>query len=122
MPVQVAQHAGFCMGVRRAVMEAMKAASTGEDIVTFGQLVHNPEVIDRLSQTGVPAVDTVAQATGKTVIIRSHGVSPEVLVALRKVAGGIIDLTCPFVNRLHDTVAAYSAAKKGRKSSSSRRP
>ena len=48
MPVVVAQHAGFCMGVRRAVNEALKAAEGGAEIVTFGELVHNPQVIEKL--------------------------------------------------------------------------
>ena len=53
MSVQVARHAGFCMGVRRAVLEAMKAANTEKDIATIGELVHNPEVIRKLSEIGI---------------------------------------------------------------------
>ena len=48
MPIEVARHAGFCMGVRRAVDEAQKAADSGKTIVTFGELVHNPQVIERM--------------------------------------------------------------------------
>ncbi len=109
MPVVVAQHAGFCMGVRRAVNEALKAAEGGAEIVTFGELVHNPQVIEKLEAVQVSAVHEIEQARGKTVMIRSHGVAPAVTAKLREAAGNVIDLTCPFVARLHDVVARYSA-------------
>lgn len=112
MPILVAKHAGFCMGVRRAVVEAMKAAETEKDIVTIGELVHNPEVIHRLEAAGIHAVATPAEATGHTVIIRSHGVGPEIYRELEARGLHTIDLTCPFVQRLHQTVATYSETGK----------
>lgn len=109
MPILVGQHAGFCMGVSRAVKEALKAAETEADVVTFGELVHNPEVIRHLREKGVRQVDDIAQTQGKAVIIRSHGVTPEVLEELTRRSRKIIDLTCPYVARLHDIVGKYSA-------------
>ncbi len=109
MPIEIARHAGFCMGVRRAVDEAQKAAESGNAIVTFGELVHNPQVIERLESIGIVAVHDVEQTRGKTVIIRSHGVSPQVASQLEQTAEQVIDLTCPFVARLHQVVAKYSA-------------
>ena len=108
MPITVARHAGFCMGVRRAVDGAVKAAEEGKKIVSFGELAHNPEVIDRLSSIGISVIHQVEEASGKVVLIRSHGVSPEVTKALESTAAEVIDLTCPFVARLHDFVARYS--------------
>jgi 4-hydroxy-3-methylbut-2-enyl diphosphate reductase len=112
MPVTVARHAGFCSGVRRAVEEAIKAASTEKHIVTLGELVHNPEVIRQLEAIGVRAVDSPGEASGGTVIIRSHGVAPEMYRELDARGLLTIDLTCPFVKRLHDTVAQYSQTGK----------
>ncbi len=109
MPVSVARHAGFCMGVRRAVDGAVKAAGKGKPIVSFGELAHNPEVIEHLASIGVSVIHTPEEARGKVVLIRSHGVSPQVTEALREVADEVIDLTCPFVSRLHEVVARYSA-------------
>ena len=109
MSVQVARHAGLCMGVRRAVLEAMKAADTENDIATIGELVHNPEVIRKLEEIGVRAVTTPAEAPGRTVIIRSHGVGPDVYRELDALGLKTIDLTCPFVQKLHTIVAQYSA-------------
>ena len=112
MPILVAKHAGFCMGVRRAVVEAMKAAQTEEGIATIGELVHNPEVIKQLEDAGVHAVETPAEVTGNTVIIRSHGVAPEMYRELDARGLMTIDLTCPFVTRLHEIVAKYSETGK----------
>ena len=109
MPISVARHAGFCMGVRRAVDGALKAADEGKTIVSFGELAHNPEVIEKLASHGISVINTVEEAQGKTVLIRSHGVSPAVTQALCELADEVIDLTCPFVKRLHDFVANYSA-------------
>ena len=108
MPISVARHAGFCMGVRRAVDGAVKAAEEGKKIVSFGELAHNPEVIERLSSIGISVIHTVEEAAGRVVLIRSHGVSPEVTQALKRTADEVIDLTCPFVARLHDFVGRYS--------------
>ena len=109
MPVLVALHAGFCMGVKRAVDGAVKAAQEGKSIVSFGELAHNPEVIRRLNDMGISVIHEVDEARGKVVLNRSHGVAPEVTEALRRTADEVIDLTCPFVSRLHDVVAHYSS-------------
>ena len=56
MPLEVAAHAGFCMGVRRAVEAAMKVAGTGVPSCTLGALIHNPTVVNMLRELGVPAI------------------------------------------------------------------
>ena len=112
MPILVAKHAGFCMGVRRAVVEAMKAAQTQNDIVTIGELVHNPEVIRQLEESGIRAVALPSEATGHAAIIRSHGVAPDIYRELDARGLKTIDLTCPFVQRLHNIVAKYSETGK----------
>ena len=109
MPVSVARHAGFCMGVRRAVDGALAAVGQGRRIVSFGELAHNPEVIRRLASLGIEVISDVAQARGKTVLIRSHGIAPQVMDQLKDVAAEVVDLTCPFVARLHEAVSTYSA-------------
>ncbi len=108
MPIRTAKHAGFCMGVKRAVNEAMKASRQYGEIVTIGELVHNPQVIRQLEAQGIRAVETPAQAAGQTAIIRSHGVAPGVYEELNALGCRTCDLTCPFVQRLHETVSRYS--------------
>lgn len=105
MPLELAAHAGFCMGVRRAVEAAVAVADSGEPSCTLGELIHNPQVVDMLRERGIPPVDSVQAAQGRQVLIRSHGVAPDVLDALRDAGCGVVDLTCPFVDKLHRIVA-----------------
>ena len=46
MAYEIAAHAGFCMGVRRAVEAALRVAEEGKPSCTLGELIHNPEVVD----------------------------------------------------------------------------
>ena len=93
MGIEIARHAGFCMGVRRAVDRTLEAAESGGEIVTFGEVVHNPQVIEKLEAMGVYAIHSCEQAAGKTVIIRSHGVSPDITRQLEQTSRQVIDLT-----------------------------
>ncbi len=109
MPLEVAAHAGFCMGVRRAVEAAMKVAGGDVPSCTLGALIHNPIVVDMLRAHGVPAISSPEEAQGRQVLIRSHGVSPDVLTDLQNRGCAVLDLTCPFVARLHQIVADGTA-------------
>ena len=104
MPLEVAAHAGFCMGVRRAVEAAEGEADAGRPSCTLGELIHNPHVVDHLRARGVPPIASPEEAQGRQVLIRSHGVAPEVLDALDRAGCQVMDLTCPFVDRLHRIV------------------
>ncbi len=104
MPAEVAEHAGFCMGVSRAVEQAEKAALDGVPSCTLGELIHNPRVVSNLADRGLEPISGPEDAAGRRVLIRSHGVSPDVLARLREDGIRILDLTCPFVDRLHRIV------------------
>ena len=56
MPLEIAAHAGFCMGVRRAVEAAVEIADRGEQACTLGELIHNPQVVAMLREKGIPPV------------------------------------------------------------------
>jgi 4-hydroxy-3-methylbut-2-enyl diphosphate reductase len=97
MEVIVADKAGFCFGVQRAINTAFQAAGEGR-VYCLGPLIHNPQEVDRLRQAGVETVESFeALKPGDSLIIRSHGVPPTVLVRAREHGLRIIDLTCPFV-------------------------
>ena len=103
----LASHAGFCFGVRRAVEAAEKAAPA----VTLGPIIHNPQVVSRLESLGVRSVERVEEIpSGARAIIRSHGVSREVMEALNARGLTVIDATCPFVARIHEMARAASEA------------
>jgi len=109
MSIEVAAHAGFCMGVRRAVEAAQSVADSGKPSCTLGELIHNPQVVDMLRWRGVEPVASPEEARGRQVLIRSHGVAPDVIEALNKAGCEVLDLTCPFVDRLHRIVRDESS-------------
>lgn len=95
----LAEKAGFCFGVKRAIETAFKAAAGGR-VFCLGPLIHNPQEVDRLRQAGVETVsDLSTLGPGDSVIIRSHGVPPSVLEEAQQRGLKVIDLTCPFVSK-----------------------
>jgi 4-hydroxy-3-methylbut-2-enyl diphosphate reductase len=99
MEIFLADKAGFCFGVKRAINTAFEAADKGR-VYCLGPLIHNPQEVKRLSQAGVATVEDFSSLKpGDFLIIRSHGVPPRVLVQARDKGLNIIDLTCPFVGK-----------------------
>ncbi len=90
---------GFCYGVRRALKIAEKTADSGVRAVTYGPIIHNPQVVQKLADQGIPAVDDLEDLTDETVIIRSHGVGPSCYNILKCKNLALMDATCPFVRR-----------------------
>ncbi|MDR3271408.1 MAG: bifunctional 4-hydroxy-3-methylbut-2-enyl diphosphate reductase/30S ribosomal protein S1 [Peptococcaceae bacterium] len=113
MKVLLASKAGFCFGVRRAIGLAMQTAGEGGNgVVSLGPLIHNRLVIDQLETQGVRVIDDIAEARpGQRLIIRSHGVPPEVYAQARAYGLQIIDATCPFVQKAQRLAA--NAAQRG---------
>lgn len=95
-----AKNAGYCYGVERAlrlVEESLE--SSKKPIFSLGPLIHNPQVVKELEEKGIKAVDSLDNVSSGTVIIRSHGVKPQVLEEARKKKLDVIDATCPFVRK-----------------------
>ncbi|MBO5473213.1 MAG: 4-hydroxy-3-methylbut-2-enyl diphosphate reductase, partial [Lachnospiraceae bacterium] len=115
MEVILAQHAGFCFGVKRAVEQVYEQAETGKPIYTYGPIIHNEEVVKDLEKKGVRVIEgeeELAQIKEGTVVIRSHGV-PERICEIIKAQGlECVDATCPFVKRIHNIVQKESSAGK----------
>ena len=106
MSIRVAKSAGFCFGVSRAVELVEQAAKDGKNVVTLGPIIHNRHVVDKFRGLGVGVIEEPEEAkTGQTVIIRSHGVTRNVVERLEKRGVEIIDATCPFVKRIHSIVS-----------------
>lgn len=105
MEVLVAAKAGFCFGVKRAIeMAQATVRKRAGPIFSLGPLIHNPQVVSKLSDMGIVEVKDVSelQRDGGTLIIRSHGVGPRVLDAASEQGLTVIDATCPYVRRAQD--------------------
>lgn len=97
--VILANHAGFCFGVRRAVETAERSAPA----MTLGPIIHNPQVVASLAEIGVHSVEGPDEIPdGSRVVIRSHGIGRAAYQALEARHCEIVDATCPFVQRIHD--------------------
>ncbi len=97
MEVILADKAGFCFGVQRAINTAFQAAGKGR-VFCYGPIIHNPQEVARLLAAGVKTIeDFFSLEPGDSLIIRSHGVPPKVLAQALARGLKIIDLTCPFV-------------------------
>lgn len=102
MEVILADAAGFCFGVKRALSLTNKVLSEVDPatpIYTLGPLIHNPQVVAQLEAKGVRALDRPGEASSGVVIVRSHGVAPKVMEELEELNHDVVDATCPFVQR-----------------------
>lgn len=105
MEIIVAKYAGFCHGVRKAVDIASHARDNSPEVVTIlGELIHNRQVIDRLTQMGIHSADGVEEIGGGKVIISSSGAPPEVYESVKNRGLELIDATCPDVVLVQDIV------------------
>jgi 4-hydroxy-3-methylbut-2-enyl diphosphate reductase len=96
--VRIARRTGFCYGVREAIDYARLAAAQGKSTHTLGQVVHNEGVIAQLQSQGIQTVDTLDDVdNGAAVVIRAHGVTPEVMARAESKGLEVIDGTCTWV-------------------------
>ena len=114
MKVELANTAGFCFGVKRAVEMVYEQAEKhkGERVYTFGPIIHNEEVIKDMEERGVSVIHSVEELEDLkdgTVIIRSHGVPKAICDILEEKGIPYVDATCPFVKKIHKIVAKKSA-------------
>lgn len=111
--IEVASEAGACFGVDRALKLALRAAEEASGPVhTLGPLIHNPSVVADLDRRGVSVVDGPQVAAGDTLLLRTHGVPPQVEEAAHQAGAIVVDATCPFVKKCHR--AAEELAAEGR--------
>ena len=105
-------HNGFCSGVQSAVNAVERKARELGRVYTYGPIIHNRTVVEELEGLGAIAVEDLSQLKpGDTVIIRSHGVPPQVYEQCRELELRVIDMTCPFVARVQRLAADMQ--KKG---------
>src|SRR5438132_4923074 len=96
--IRIARRTGFCYGVREAIDKAKEARAAGKQTTTLGQVVHNEGVIADLERLGIETVDTLDDVDhGAAVVIRAHGVRPDVMERASERGLEVIDGTCTWV-------------------------
>ncbi len=107
MKVIIADCAGYCYGVERALKLAEKAADKGgRKLYSIGPLIHNQHVIDRLKkEKNIHPLEDISEIHNARLIVRAHGVPPETLETAERAGNEIINATCKFVNIAQDYAA-----------------
>lgn len=102
--IRVAESAGFCFGVKRAIEMAYEAIGVEPKLYSYGQLIHNKTVTDDLASKGLQIVENLDGLTEGTLLIRSHGVGKALYDEAEAKGLKILDGTCPFVKKIHNIV------------------
>ena len=106
----MAEHAGFCFGVKRAVDAISDALRNSPEVWTIGLPIHNPQEVSRLEKLGLRVAQSDSEIpSGAKVLIRAHGEPIEVLERLSSRGISVVDMTCPFVKKAQDYAAKLSS-------------
>lgn len=105
MDITVAKTAGFCFGVKRAV-EKLELEAEKSPVSTLGPIIHNAHVVEKLKKKGVESINNLnALKSGVRLAIRTHGVGRQITDEIKRRGIECIDLTCPFVKKIHNIVS-----------------
>lgn len=99
MKIIIAKNSGFCFGVRRAINLAMNLSKRSGDVYTIGPIIHNPQVVKKLSKSGIKVVREISDIKNGNVVIRAHGVPRKTLEEAKRKGIKVLDATCPYVTR-----------------------
>jgi 4-hydroxy-3-methylbut-2-enyl diphosphate reductase len=111
LEIILADKAGFCFGVKRAVEEAENVQKNyNKKIFTLGPLIHNSDVVNYLKEKNIYPIelDEINYLNKEdVVIIRSHGVPKKTIDLLKSKSVNVVDATCPYVADIHKKVEKY---------------
>ncbi|MFQ5431872.1 MAG: 4-hydroxy-3-methylbut-2-enyl diphosphate reductase [Nitrospinota bacterium] len=109
MEIKLAKTAGFCWGVKRAIDITLEAArGESEPVYTFGPLIHNPQLIELLESKNIHTISDIKELDSDSVIIRTHGITPEKRMEIKSTGLSINDATCPLVAKVQGLIKKYS--------------
>ena len=111
MNITVAETAGFCFGVNRAIQIILELLDAGKKVCTLGPIIHNPQMVAELEKRGVCTIQNPEEVPpGYILVIRSHGISMDVWKEVESRHISYSDATCPFVAKIHRIVKKASEA------------
>ena len=110
MKINLAEHSGFCIGVKNAISKISKEieCNAPKAISVYGPLIHNPQVLEALSEKGLLTINKLTNIDNKIIAIRTHGITVKELEFLRKHTKRIINLTCPKVSKVQAIIKSHS--------------
>jgi len=111
--INLAKHAGFCFGVKRAIKIAQEVAKSRYKIEMLHEIVHNEKVVKDIEKLGLKKVKRLRKGKNKALLIQAHGMPRNIIKKAKDSDYKIIDATCPMVYEIHKT--AISMEKEGRK-------
>lgn len=107
----LAETAGFCFGVDRAVNLVYSLVNDGKKVCTLGPIIHNAQLVGDLEQRGVKIIDSIDECPdGYMVVVRTHGVEKSVIDDIEKKNIDYVDATCPFVKKIHRIVKKFDSS------------
>lgn len=105
MEIVIGQLSGFCFGVNNAVTKTSEIVKKQGITYCLGELVHNKNVIENLEKQGLHTINHVEEAPkGSKLVLRAHGVAPEIYEKAKKNQNEVFDFTCPMVIKIHKHV------------------
>ncbi|WP_353097120.1 bifunctional 4-hydroxy-3-methylbut-2-enyl diphosphate reductase/30S ribosomal protein S1 [Tissierella praeacuta] len=108
MEIIIADNAGFCFGVKRAVdLATSELSDSNKNIYSLGPLVHNPQVVKQFEENGLKPINGIEEVENGRIVIRAHGVSKSIIDEINDINLDIIDSTCPYVKSVHKRVEEY---------------
>lgn len=109
MKVNIDRNSGFCWGVVRAIDFAEKELAESGKLYSLGDIIHNPEEIERLGEKGLQTIshDDLEHVKDAKVLIRAHGEPPATYDIAKKYNLEIVDATCPVVTKLQERIRKF---------------
>lgn len=108
MKIIIAENAGFCFGVKRAVdMTTNELLNSNNDVYSLGPLIHNAQVVKSFEEKGLKTINDIHDINDSKIIIRSHGVGRVTIDKISEANLDIVDTTCPYVKSVHKRVEDF---------------
>ncbi len=107
MEIYIANNAGFCFGVKRAVKLAEKTLNenqNNEKVYSYGELIHNPQVVEKFNKNGLKVIDDFEKEEQGTIVLRSHGIHPNIKKKMVELGHRYIDCTCPVLLNIYKKI------------------